>query len=158
MFNSSESNEIYKEKVNHVKDIIRTYFYLKSVIVSLEEQNKELMQKLDDETSAHSIPYDKVSSGVSVVNTTPYITELIYKQAGVEQDLVKTKKKLEHFARDFEIDKMLNSLSKEEISYILLLFDKKVGIHTVSKIKKCSIQYVHKRLDRIISKMIRQVN
>ena len=142
-----------KMYVNHIKDVLRCYFHLKDTYKMLLDENNELNDKIDRETLPKGISYDREPSGVSTVNPTPYINELILSQASVEKELYMTERRIRHLEKDYKIKEMLSCLSADERSYFDLMYVSKLTTSSIAKVKGCSQQNAHKRCEYVIRKM-----
>lgn len=143
-----------KTYLNHIKDVLRSYYYLKDTYNMLLVENNELNNKIDLATRPTGISYDREPSGVSTVRPTPYINELIVTQASIESELYSIERKIKHLEKDYKIKEMLGSLDEDEKGYFTMLYENRLSTGAIAKLKGCSQQNVHKHCDYILKKMI----
>lgn len=145
--------------IRYVKNILYNYYTCIRFIQNLEEENKELKERIADECKAKGISYDKesVSGGGKSSSGTPtktYANELVLQQSTVEIKLKEYRKALSHIKEDNKIKEMLSCLTKQERVYITMIFKQNYSEMDVARKKNVSSPYVHKTVNNIIVKMI----
>ena len=109
-------------------------------------------KRLDDETKAHGISYDK-ERVTSSINVTPYVNELIILQASYEIEEKHHRQNAYEIRKKYKISERLKKLNENEKKYIKDIYFDCKSIAEMSRIKKTSKNYVSVYLNKCIRKM-----
>lgn len=147
-------NEIFYEEIEHLKRMLREYGYQCRRYSQKKQEVESLDVEINDETGVKGVGYSGTTS--TTVTVTPYINELIVKQASAEFEMKKAQKEAERIWKKEHIEDRLKVLSDLEKEIIELRYTECLSQIKVAEILQYEDQsFISKKEKRALKKMLK---
>ncbi|MGX8835300.1 hypothetical protein ACWG0P_13955 [Amedibacillus sp. YH-ame6] len=148
--------EVIRNKVEYLKRELMNHKHCFDCEVMHDMEAERLSNLIKEECSVKGVSYDNIG-GAATVKVTPYINELILKEASEKCMANKYRKERKHIDEFNQINKRLLAVSEVQSDLVISLFFENKKIKQIADIENVSEQAIRDRLDNALLAMLEVV-
>lgn len=145
--------KVTNDDIKYLKRTMENMLYLKEQAQHYEYQAESFQSLVDKECKISSQAYDKIP-GTTYSNPTPFLNELIIKQATSEKLAREAKEKRELLDLDNNITERFKKISRKHQEIIYAIYIKGEPITKIAEERGIKVQTLREKIDCAIKKML----